>query len=41
VEHSYLAQDIDIVSWNISTAAMSTIIASTSPGGSPSWACKE
>ena len=35
----YLAEDIDIVAWNLTVSDMSTLTAATSPGGKPSWAC--
>ena len=35
----YLAEDIDIVSWNLTAPALAKLTAATTPAGSPSWAC--
>lgn len=37
----YLAEDIDVFSWNISASDMATLTARTSPSGNPSWACSQ
>lgn len=36
---AYLAEDIDIVSWNMTATDMASLSAATSPAGKPSWAC--
>lgn len=35
----YLAEDLDVFSWNISAADMATLNAATTPANNPSWAC--
>ena len=35
----YLAEDIDIVSWNLTAPALAKLTAAKTPAGSPSWAC--
>jgi diketogulonate reductase-like aldo/keto reductase len=35
----YLAEDIDVFSWNITKPDLAKLTAATTPKGSPSWAC--
>eukprot|EP00729_Bicosta_minor_P002919 gene2919-23949_t len=37
----YLAEDIDLFSWNLTAAEMNQLTAATTPAGSPSWSCSK
>lgn len=37
----FLAEDIDLFSWNLTDADMDTLNAATKPAGSPSFLCQK